>query len=354
MRSQCLNSKNIGLKVTMSALTSWSHLFHCSLGGDHRGVLGPSWLSLCLRCPRGSSWTSSRGREPLAPRFPGAPSVAASSALGGRGPLEPPAGPRGQTAKAYLTPSCLPGSPGHRQRRWCPWGRAGGWRGRHIGGFGTAWWGSEGRTRRYSPQAGSASAASHQRRQRLEKHRHSYSEQDSGESHTPISPGGQGLVWSVLLCFKLSFIWIAPVFSLTPCFSSRISFRRSHWLYVLHELGILGSVTVSQSFLVFHDLDSLEEYWSRSLSNVPQFGLFDIFLKIRLGLWFFGGLADGSDSKESTCNAGDCGSIPGVGRSPTEKNGNPLQYSCLENPMDRGGWWATLQGVVKSSTQVSN
>ena len=67
-------------------------------------------------------------------------------------------------------------------------------------------------------------------------------------------------MWSVLLCFKLSFIWIAPVFSLTPCFSSRISFRRSHWLYVLHELGILGSVTVSQSFLVFHDLDSLEEY----------------------------------------------------------------------------------------------
>ena len=46
-------------------------------------------------------------------------------------------------------------------------------------------------------------------------------------------------------------------------------------------------------------------------------------------------------SKESACNAGDPGSIPGSGRSPGEGNGNPLQYSCLENPMDRGAWWAT-------------
>ena len=53
------------------------------------------------------------------------------------------------------------------------------------------------------------------------------------------------------------------------------------------------------------------------------------------------GLPGGSVSKESTCNAGDPGSIPGSGRSPGEGNGNPLQYSCLENPMDRGAWWAT-------------
>ena len=50
----------------------------------------------------------------------------------------------------------------------------------------------------------------------------------------------------------------------------------------------------------------------------------------------------GSDGKESTRNAGDPGSIPGLGRSPGEGNGYPLQYSCLENPMDRGAWWATL------------
>ena len=56
----------------------------------------------------------------------------------------------------------------------------------------------------------------------------------------------------------------------------------------------------------------------------------------------------GSDGKASACNAGDLGSIPGSGRSPGEGNGNPLQYSCLENPMDRGAWWATVQRVAKS------
>ena len=55
----------------------------------------------------------------------------------------------------------------------------------------------------------------------------------------------------------------------------------------------------------------------------------------------------GSDSKESACNAGDPGSIPGLGRSPGEGNGNPCQYSCLGNPMDRGAWPATVHGVVK-------
>jgi len=61
----------------------------------------------------------------------------------------------------------------------------------------------------------------------------------------------------------------------------------------------------------------------------------------------------GSDGKESACNSGDIrdpGSIPGSRRSPGEGNGNPLQYSCLENPMDRGAWpwWATAHGVAKS------
>ena len=62
------------------------------------------------------------------------------------------------------------------------------------------------------------------------------------------------------------------------------------------------------------------------------------------------GFLDGSDSKESTCNAGDLGQIPGLGRSPAERNGNPLQYSCLENAMDRGASWATVHGVAKNWT----
>ena len=65
----------------------------------------------------------------------------------------------------------------------------------------------------------------------------------------------------------------------------------------------------------------------------------------------FKGFPGGSDSKESACNVRDSGSIPALGRSPGEGSGNPLQYSCLENSMDRGAWRATVQGVTKSRTR---
>ena len=61
----------------------------------------------------------------------------------------------------------------------------------------------------------------------------------------------------------------------------------------------------------------------------------------------FPGITEG---KESACNVGDSGSIPGLGGFPGEGNGNPQQYSCLENSMDRGAWWAIVQGVTKSQT----
>ena len=64
-------------------------------------------------------------------------------------------------------------------------------------------------------------------------------------------------------------------------------------------------------------------------------------------LVFFWGFPGGLDDKESACNEGDLGLIPGLGKSPRERNGNPLQYSCLENPTDRGIWWATVHGVAK-------
>ena len=69
---------------------------------------------------------------------------------------------------------------------------------------------------------------------------------------------------------------------------------------------------------------------------------------INVGLGFTGD----SDSKESARNAGDPSSIPGSGRSPGEGNGNPLQYSCLENPMGRGVWRATVHEAAKSRTQL--
>ena len=66
------------------------------------------------------------------------------------------------------------------------------------------------------------------------------------------------------------------------------------------------------------------------------------------------GFPGGSDGKESTCNTGDPDSIPGSGRFTGEGNGYPLQYSSLENSMDKGAWWATVLGVAKSQTGLSN
>ena len=75
-----------------------------------------------------------------------------------------------------------------------------------------------------------------------------------------------------------------------------------------------------------------------------QFTLTSTIKNICQLIWAFHG---GADGKESACNAGDLGLIPGSGRSPEEGNGNPLQYSCLDNSMDRGAWRATVHGVSK-------
>ena len=69
-----------------------------------------------------------------------------------------------------------------------------------------------------------------------------------------------------------------------------------------------------------------------------------ISVLVAWSLGFFGG----SDGKESACNAGDLGSVPGLGRSAGGGHSNPLQCSCLENPMDREAWWAIVRGVAKS------
>ena len=71
-----------------------------------------------------------------------------------------------------------------------------------------------------------------------------------------------------------------------------------------------------------------------------------LILKVPFERFFPGG----SDGKQSACNLGDLVSVPGSGRSPGGGHGNPLQDSCLENPKDRGAWWATVRGVAKSWT----
>ena len=72
---------------------------------------------------------------------------------------------------------------------------------------------------------------------------------------------------------------------------------------------------------------------------------------LHMVIYFFPG---GSEVKVSACNAGDPGLIPESGRSPGEGNGSPFQYSCLENPMDGGAWWATVHRVAKSRTRLSD
>ena len=95
--------------------------------------------------------------------------------------------------------------------------------------------------------------------------------------------------------------------------------------------------------------------WQNPLQLKKKYLVFKKKIKLRIKMslknFIFPG---GSEVKASACKVGDLGSIPGLGRSPGERNGNPLQYSCLENPMDRGAWWATVHGVAKSQTQLSH
>ena len=77
-----------------------------------------------------------------------------------------------------------------------------------------------------------------------------------------------------------------------------------------------------------------------------------LWRRVRVPTPVFMGFPGGSDGKESTFNTGDLGLIPGLGRSPGGGYGYPLQHFCLENPMDRGAWRATVHGVAKSRTQL--
>ena len=82
-------------------------------------------------------------------------------------------------------------------------------------------------------------------------------------------------------------------------------------------------------------------------SNLERKGSFGL-AEPKIDTYFLPGID--SDGKEFACNAADLGLMPGLEKSPGEGCGNPLQYSCVENPIDRGAWWATVQAVTKSQT----
>ena len=121
--------------------------------------------------------------------------------------------------------------------------------------------------------------------------------------------------------------------------SSRDMSLSKHWELVMDREAwhaAVHGVTKSQTQL---------SYWTELNPDLHDF---------LVSLIPVGGFPGGSDSKESANSAKDLGSIPGSGRSPKEGNGNSLQYSCLENPMNGGAWQATVHGVSKSQTQLSD
>ena len=108
---------------------------------------------------------------------------------------------------------------------------------------------------------------------------------------------------------------------------------------------------IKQAFLVAQLVKNLPEIQETPLQFL---GWEDPWRRDRLLSPVFLGLPGGSEGKESACNAGDPGSIPGLGGSPGGGHGSPLQYSCLENPMGRGAWQAVVYGASKSQTQLSD
>ena len=129
-------------------------------------------------------------------------------------------------------------------------------------------------------------------------------------------------------------------FTTSTIWNAKWSLRMSKWVMLRWGCVVRGSWT---HFCSTQLLGSEQKPWLNLLTHP--------FIQLPSQLMSFPG---GSDGKASACNAGDPSSIPGLGRSPGEGNGNPLQYSCLENPTDGRAWQATVHGVAKSRTRLSD
>ena len=145
--------------------------------------------------------------------------------------------------------------------------------------------------------------------------------------------------------FQICYSQVAVALSLS-CVRLHDSWTAAGWVSL--------AFTVSRSLLRFMSTELVMPY-NHLILCCPLLLLPSIFPSTRV----FSGepavcIPGGSEGKASACDAQDPGSIPESGRSLEEGNGNPLQYSCLENPMDRGAWWATVQWVTKSRTGLSD
>ena len=136
--------------------------------------------------------------------------------------------------------------------------------------------------------------------------------------------------------------------------SKNISFYFEHNGKVLEDLDPWSNIIWFDFFFFFGhtaqlwDLSSLTSIWTWALGSESAESTGPP------GNSIFKGFSGGSGGKESACSEGDPGSIPKSGRSPGEGNSNPLLYSCLGNPMDRGDCWATAHGITKSQTRLND
>ena len=130
------------------------------------------------------------------------------------------------------------------------------------------------------------------------------------------------------------------------------SFTFNHLCFPIHHFTT-NNVTVLSSILIFSITSSKLFSLHLACHSRPFLCLLCSFL-FSSHTVIFEGFPGGLDGKVSACNAGDPGSIPGSGRSPGEGNGNLLQHPFLENPMDGGAWQATVHGVAKSRTRLSD
>ena len=137
------------------------------------------------------------------------------------------------------------------------------------------------------------------------------------------------------------------------------TWSKKSWFSLLQKIILLSEILKKIFFSVLYFLDNYQKPdIIRYLNILFQKNMYSENLELTYDLiqskynWL--NFLYSSVVKESACSAGDLGSIPELGRSPGEGNGNPFQYSCLDHPMDRGAWWATVCAVAKSWTQLSN
>ena len=156
--------------------------------------------------------------------------------------------------------------------------------------------------------------------------------------------------WNVLRLFQSS-LWFRSRFYNTETLLLGVAYPKRHIFKLKDSFfnSLIWICTLTQKYMIMNTqrtpcLSPIAAIYTKPhIMDIPI--LSDLFLLL---------VTHTSDGKESACNAGGPGSIPGLGKCPGEGNGNPLRYSCLKNSMDRGAWRATVHGVAKNQTWLSS